>query len=417
MKMSDPHTAPPAAQPGFDARALWRTRFAAYRQEALGYLQYAARSNFFLLLAFLAIVSSYYYAKSLQRLPTNYPYWWIAVALLAPVLAHSPIRTLLRPADRAFLLPASQRLGPYFRSGLIYSGTLQALVTTLALVALWPLYRHCAGPAAQPFGLLLPLLLVLKAANLLGAWHETRLAYQRARAGSALYRWLAAVAALLLLFLSSPLAASAAALLFTLGWLAAVRRAAALQIGWDHLLARERQQQARLYAFFSWFVDVPQLPARIVRRRWISGITRLLPFRQDAFYAYLYGKTLLRTELLGICLRLTLLGALAVAALSSEAARFAAFLITPLITAVQLGALNQAHRYTFWLQTYPLDRSAKPGAVARIVWLALLAQTAALTVPLLLTSGAPALWAPPVSLAASALLCGVHFRRKFRQDG
>ena len=96
-------------------------------------------------------------------------------------------------------------------------------------------------------------------------------------------------------------------LLLIFVWLAAVHFVSKYVIGWDYLITKENQQQARLYAFFSWFVDVPQMGTRIARRSWISGLTRFIPFRQDAAYLYLYMKTLLRTELFAIVLRLTLI--------------------------------------------------------------------------------------------------------------
>ena len=56
----------------------------------MGYWQYAARSNFIGFMLFLVIVSSYYYAKILQRLPTDYPYLWIVLLLLVPLSIFKP---------------------------------------------------------------------------------------------------------------------------------------------------------------------------------------------------------------------------------------------------------------------------------------------------------------------------------------
>ena len=76
-----------------NTRTLWQQRFEHYMKESIGYWQYAARSNFIGLMLFLVIISSYYYAKILQRLPTDYPYIWIVLLLLVPLLSSSPIRT------------------------------------------------------------------------------------------------------------------------------------------------------------------------------------------------------------------------------------------------------------------------------------------------------------------------------------
>ena len=115
MSHIDDHT------PALNTHALWKQRFQHYMKESMGYWQYAARSNFIGFLLFLVIVSSYYYAKKLQHLPTDYPYIWIVLLVLVPCLSSSPIRTLTRSADRMFLLRIEHEMGAYFRSSFLYS--------------------------------------------------------------------------------------------------------------------------------------------------------------------------------------------------------------------------------------------------------------------------------------------------------
>ena len=107
--------------------------FEHYMKESMGYWQYAARSNFIGFLLFLVIVSSYYYAKTLQRLPTDYPYLWIVLLVLVPLLSSSPIRTLVRKADRMFLLRIEHEMGAYFRSSFMYSLSMQGFWTIYGL--------------------------------------------------------------------------------------------------------------------------------------------------------------------------------------------------------------------------------------------------------------------------------------------
>ncbi len=93
----------------------------------------------------------------------------------------------------------------------MYSLTLQAFWTFLAWVILWPLYHHCLGAAEQHFLLMLALLLLLKVANLLASWQESRFAHERTRLVSVSFRWVATTALISLQFLSSILWASGAA--------------------------------------------------------------------------------------------------------------------------------------------------------------------------------------------------------------
>ncbi|MZQ83459.1 ABC transporter [Paenibacillus sp. 5J-6] len=399
-----------------DTRALWQKRFEHYMKESMGYLQYAARSNFFGFLLFLVILSSYYYAKILQRLPTDYPYLWIVLLLLVPLLSSSPIRTLARSADRMFLLRIEHQMGPYFRGGFKYSLVLQAFWTFLGWVVLWPLYHHCLGHDEQHFLWMLALLLLMKVANLLASWQESRFTHERARKASISFRWIATAAVISLQFLTSVLWASGAALVLTLAWLTAAHYVSKYYIGWDYLIAKERQHQARLYGFFNWFVDVPQLGTRIARRSWISGVTRFIPFKQDGTYLYIYMKTFLRTELFAIVMRISLLGTLAIAVSSSSTARLLIFFIALIISMVQLTPLERSHRYTFWLEMYPLNRQLKAGSLAFIIWSALLLELCMLSVPLLIRSSPIYLLVPLIGFLFISLGCGVLLRRKFAKN-
>ncbi|TXK78224.1 ABC transporter permease [Paenibacillus sp. N3.4] len=401
---------------GFNTSVLWRQRFEHYMKESIGYWQYAARSNFIGFILFLVIVSSYYYAKILQRLPTDYPYLWIVLLVLIPTLSSSPIRTLVRSADRMFLLPAEHQMSAYFRHAFMYSLTLQAFWSFIAWVVLWPLYHHCIGTGEQHFLLMLALFLLIKIAHLQASWQESRFAHHHLRVASVIFRWTATAVVLSLQFLLSILWASSAALLLVFVWLAATHFVSKYYIGWDYLIAKERQQKARLYSFFNWFVDVPQLPTRITRRRWISGLTRYIPFKQDATYLYVYMKTLLRTELFTVIMRITFIGVLAIAVSSSELARSIIFLITIVISLVQLTALDRAHRYTFWMEMYPLNRNLKAGSVAFLIWMVLLLQTCILIIPLLIRSSPSYILMPIISLALISFICAVVLRRKFQAN-
>jgi ABC-2 type transport system permease protein len=399
-----------------DVQALWKQRFERYARETIGYWQYAARSNFIGFLLFLIIVSSYYYAKTLQHLPTSYPYIWITALVLVPLLVWSPIRTLLKEPDRMFLLRVELKMGAYFRGGFLYSLFMQSFFSFLALTALWPLYRHCAGDASQPFLFVLGFLLILKTANLQASWRESQFVLTQARVLSASYRWIAVFVIIFLLFLHSPLETLAATFIFICIWLAVFSQLTRYRVGWDYLIDREKQHQGRLYTFFNWFIDVPHLSTRIRHRSWISGITKTLPFASDSTYLYLYSKTLLRTELFGMVERITLIGALAIFVLSSDAARTVVFLAALLITTVQLSSLGQAHRYTFWLEMYPLDKSLKPASIAWIVWTTLFIQSLLLAIPLLIRTPWVYALVPLVCIALSSFICGVILRRKFVEE-
>ncbi|WP_238323141.1 ABC transporter permease, partial [Gorillibacterium massiliense] len=154
---------------------LFGRRQKAWRKMTLGYWSDAARSGFFTLLIGALLAGLYGYARSLDKIPADFPYLWIGVPVLAAVVAASPIRTYLQDADRVFLLPAEARIGGYFRLALRSALTRQAVLALVALTALWPMYRHVEGTDATGYPWLAVLVVLAKAAAVLAAWHERRL--------------------------------------------------------------------------------------------------------------------------------------------------------------------------------------------------------------------------------------------------
>ncbi|MCR8645879.1 ABC transporter permease [Paenibacillus sp. N1-5-1-14] len=361
-------------------QALWQRRRQAFSQEAMKYWQFVLRSNFVGYVFLLFILSTYYYLRILNDIPTDFPYMWISTIVLLPLLAPSPIRTYMQEADRMFLLPMEGRMNDYFRSSLRYSFIVQGIRLLLGLLAIWPLYRQVAATTAQPLWFVLGLLLLAKLALLLSAWQESRMVTARARAVSSLLRWLGAAVLIPLLlsqggFWTAPLLIGAVAV-----WMLALRLVPRYHVGWETLIAREEAAKRRHYRFFSYFIDVPQLPFQMKARKWAAWVTNFYPFTAHYAQSYLFTKTLLRSDLLGMFLRTTIIGIAITTIVSSDTVRMIASAITLLLSAVQLSTLNEAHRYSFWLSMYPLSAVRQASAVISIMIYTLAIPTVVLTI-------------------------------------
>ncbi|KIL39414.1 hypothetical protein SD70_20385 [Gordoniibacillus kamchatkensis] len=392
-------------------QTLWRHRFTSFAREALGYWRDVGRSGFALVATALLIGGAYEYGALLKRLPSTFPYIWIAVLLLAPALALGGVRTLVRPADRVFLLPLEGRLGVYFRQAFLYSWIVQAAKTAAALTALWPLYaKFGGGGAPHPFPWMLGTALALKGLQLWADWQESRLVNGRWRSLLRVLRF-AATAAFVPIWLEASwlaacLAVAAASILLAF----LLYNSRMFSLGWDMLLAREAAQQRRLYRWFRWFTDVPQLPEPVRKRGWLAALSRRLAVKREHTHLFLYEKTLLRTELFGMYARFTIVGLLLVVFIS-EAWLKAAFLIgLPLLGLVQLSALAEAHRYTFWLELYPVPRRWQSSAVLTLVAPLAIAQTALLSAAYALTASPGPLVAAAPLLSLAAVLAALRFR-------
>ncbi|EXX88103.1 ABC transporter permease, partial [Paenibacillus darwinianus] len=351
--------------------AIRGQRADAWRKETVPYWRYMGQSGFPGFVALAVMSGLIGYIAFLRRVPPDFPIAEVGAAVLLPFLAWSPLRSYLVSADTVFLMPRESGmrawLRPAGRAGVMLSGLLLLMV----FLAYVPLYRQGTVPAAWP--LIALALLPFKAANAWGAWTERRMAWPMAARLFRLLRWAATVLVLAAL-LSQPLWESA-----PFGLLAAAALAAAYRLPskhrfpWERLIEEEWGIRRRWYRFFGTFIDVPVSgDMAVARRSYLTWTAAALKFKRSNAYTFLYAGTLLRTELGGIVLRLTLLGMLTAvltgrAELLSGWGAVAAGLGFILLTGVQLGALSQAHRHSVWRHVYPLPESQREASLLAVV--------------------------------------------------
>jgi ABC-2 type transport system permease protein len=397
--------------------AIWSARRLAFWKEAAQFWSYVGRSGFAAFASFAFIAGSYYYIKSLSKLPANFPYWWILVAVMLPVLAASPIRTFIRSADLVYLLPAESQMNDYFRKSFRYSLAFQCFYIFVACTAVWPLYLHGAGGKAEPFVLVIALLLLDKAANLSASWQERRLVNKMQRGLSSAVRWLLSATAVYALFRFGILYAAIVSLGTFLLHALLLYQLPKHRIPWLQLAEEERARLSRHYLFFSWFTDVPQLATGIKKRAILTRIARRLPFRKDTVFLYLYALTLLRTEVYTIAFRLTLAGIVLLALFPGRVAAAIVFGLVLLMSGIQMAALERYHRYSFWPAVYPVSEEGRPGALCRIIFAVLAVQSVIFTLTMLVVGLPPlfALSAGSLALCLSFFYCFVPLQRSFRR--
>lgn len=397
-------------------QTLWKKRFDHYIQSVMGYWRVVGRSNFGGFLVLFIIVFSYYYGKTLQTLPASFPYLWIAIPFLSLMICPGNIRTLIREPDRIYLLPVETELSLYFQKAFRYSFGIQAFRIFAALILLWPLYRHCTGNEARPFLSILAFLLIMKATHLMAYWQETKWIHPVIRSVSVAYRWLTATLILLILFQWGVLYAAICTILAILIWLAVFRSTRRYIIGWEYLIDREKQHKYRLNLFFSWFMEVPELGTRVMRRRWMNGIFKRIPFDSAHTFHYLYAKSFIRSELFSMTLRTLGLAFMIMCVSSAEIMRGLVAIIAFLIITVQVSSIEHMHTYTFWIHMYPLKEGQQKGALVRITEVTLTAVVVLLSVPFFIRLELLAGAAWIILGLACALWAGrIRLKRKFKE--
>lgn len=157
---------------------------------------------------------------------------------------------------------------------------------------------------------------------------------------------------------------------------------------WEYFVQSEERAVERIYAFLSWFVDVPESSRGVQRRRLLNAADRWIKPVPENAYFYLYWKFFQRSELSRIVFRLTIAGVLFVAALSSPAWKLFVFIFFAILIAAQLTSVYSYHLHLVWGQVYPLPEHARSRSAVMMSWIIYCVLTAFLLLPLLvMTSG------------------------------
>lgn len=355
-----------------DFADLWRKRAATFWKEGFIYLSYAARSGFAGFLLMFFIIGAYYYGKFLQSLPDAFPYWRITTPVLALALGATGVRSFIKPADMVFLAPAESRLRSWWTSSIVYSYAFQAVVSFMGLLLVWPLYLACKEESALSFAHVAAYLLAAKLLAVLGRFRADRLVYRLNRGSEMLVRWLAAIVLPFALLTESAGRAWGLLLLAVVVQSLVVLLPPRHKVPWEYLIRREEITLKRHYTFYSWFAEVPKLKSKPAGRRFLGGITSQIPFQQNETYRFLYAKTFIRSEWYAILARTSVIAILLFLAVQNTAAVLLIYGVVLIMNSATVSSLAQSHRYSFWLELYPLDSRQRGKAVSRICATALL---------------------------------------------
>ncbi len=351
-----------------DMKKLWKSRASTFWGEVIPYFKYVASSGLAAFMFIFFILSIRYYALFLNALPENFPVHLVALGLLLPALVLCPIRTYMKPADIIFLLPAETQMSGYINVSKKVSYLIQFLILSFLWVALWPLYRASQLAEGALFFIILFILLITKWTNIYGYWQELQFQNQHHRTFYVIFRVLLTIIILYMLFtyhFIAPVVIISAVLMLI--YIGALKWPTRFIIHWERLIDLEKKKRGQYYTFLSWFVEVPEILSKVHRRSLLSKTTNWISFRQSNTYLYLYLKTFIRSDMLGMVTRLTILGAVIIFFLHNDYFKLAVFIFFIYLTGVQLSALVQAHQYMFWTQIYPISVKERRLSVYKLI--------------------------------------------------
>ncbi|MDF2838068.1 MAG: transporter EcsB, partial [Paenibacillus sp.] len=374
---------------------------------------YMAQSGFPAFLSLVFIASAIYYVGLIREVPAGFPVTEVGIAVLAPVLCWSPLRTWLAAADVVYLMPREHAMKPYLARSFRYSAILSSVLALVVFLLYMPIYRGGQGET-DPW-LLAVAFAAIKAAGHYGAWRERQMSWGAARLAYRLARWIL-TAVIVGAWLRYPeWQAAVFMVLCVLLGMAAYRLPRGQRFPWERLIQEEASTRKRYYSAFGMFIDVPVLSASIARRSYLSWIMPRIRYGQHHAYVYLFAASLFRTEIGGILIRLLLLGGL-VSYWAADAASLqgwgaaGSYAIFAFIISLQLGGLRHVNRYTVWKNIYPLPQDGQREQYAKLDRAALLTALSLLWLPAGLPLLIQGVYAAPLCMAGAMLIYVIAIR-------
>ncbi|GEQ05572.1 ABC transporter permease [Staphylococcus gallinarum] len=341
-----------------NAKQLFIQRKREIAKEKRYYNKFIFNGHFSVFLVILLGAFIMGYAGWLQSIPKHINYALIASVVMA-VISIFPIRTLLKDADRLFLLPFEKHMSEYMKQSISYSYFTRIGLQILMIVILFPLFYVLNG---QTFGfyvifailaLLLPLLgLVLK-----WLWYKYKLE------SWSLYTLL------LIIYTSSYYVAlgvksiaSIVAVFILIGLAIILYKSTDKHLfPWEKLIKIEQQHHMNYYKFVNMFTDVKHLKETAVRRSYLDPLLttpKQKKFNAQHMYLYLFTRSFARgKDAFHIILRLVVIAIILIIWLQQPVVALIIGSLFMYIILLQMAQFYTQQAYGLWPQVWPVPDS------------------------------------------------------------
>lgn len=345
-----------------------------HQKKMMKYMRYVLNDHFVLVCLFLVGGLAFYYSNILKQLPPDFPWslpivgivWWL-------ILPFGKLATLVEPADMTFLLPKEKEMGGYLSRGLRHSLAFPFVVELLVCGALLPLVVLAKQVSFINFFFYLVMLWCLKLGNLriqrLACYQKTHEETQRL---TLMWFITSGVTIFLSLYVTAWLG-SIVALALTFGFITLTQEKDRL-LDWSKMIDQENARLHRIYQFINLFTDVPEVEAKVRRRKYLDSLLARISFKQENTYLYLFARGALRgAEFGGLFFRLLIVGGVLLFSLNDFRFVVGVSLLFIYLIGFQMIPLYSQFDYISATQLYPVQKKFKKAALQRLIVILLIA--------------------------------------------
>lgn len=291
-----------------DAKQLFSARKNAIAKEKRYYNKFIFNGHFSVFLVILLGAFILGYGDWLKSIPKNINYALIASVIVA-ITSMFPLRTLLKDADRLFLLPFEKHMSIYISYSLNYSYIARVGLQIIMIIILFPLFYVLNNKTYDFYILFAVLMLILPYVGLLLKWQWYKYRLESWSLHTLLF---ILYTSSYYVALDAKQIASVTSILLIIGLVMLLKAQNKNQLfPWERLIKSEQQHHMNYYKFVNMFTDVKHLKETAVRRSYLDpllGTPKSKQFNENYMYLYLFKRSFARgKDAFNIILRLVLI--------------------------------------------------------------------------------------------------------------
>lgn len=336
---------------------LFSQRRQRHFMELLKYWRLVFNDHFVIALFFLFGALAYGYSQWLPQLNDHLWWsWWLLVLWFVLITQVGRLATLLKRPDPIFLLPQVRSISRYLKQATIYSMILGVLmVLTLSVIAL-PFALTTERLTTFDISLILITALITKVTWLWTARKAISIRWGAQRSRTIAEYWINPLIVWLVTWFVGPIWGLLVSAILLVAMTTYYRNVA---INWRLAVRAEQDRMFSIYRFFNLFTDVPSVQGSVKRRKWATGLIKLLENDNHA-WAYLYAHGFVRnTEVSGLVTRLTIVGMLVVFFIPVNWLNTVIALLFIYLVATQLMPFYEQYQNNVFTHIYPIDHEVR----------------------------------------------------------
>ncbi len=336
--------------------SLFNRRYKAIRKEKSYYNKFIFNGHFTVFLLILLGAFIFGYGEWLQHIPQHINYALFASIAVA-LVSLFPIRTLLKDADKIFLLPFEKHMKDYMQVSLIYSYSSRIFLQVILLIILFPLFYRLNDNHFAFYIVFAISAIIFPYLGLLVKWQWLKLNLSSWTINLLLFVLFGITFYLILRFHNY----FAIIFIFIVGVLLLILKMNSKKqlFPWERMIAIEQQKHTNYYKFVNMFTDVKHLRESAVRRSYLDFI---LPtpkgnkFNENRMYLFLFVRSFVRgRDAFSIILRLVIIALVLMLWLSNPIVSLIIGSLFMYITLLQMAQFYTQQAYGLWPQVWPVS--------------------------------------------------------------